>query len=72
MQIIYRVIRDEKGEIVDLINEHETKTQEQASKWLGCDQSSVSRATIKGFLDKYISKCSPVHALNNEYLIIRG
>lgn len=71
-QTIYEIIRDEKGEIVDLVNLNEFTTQEKAAKWLEVNQSSVSRATCKEFTKKALANVLPIHRDNKQFLIIRG
>ena len=71
-QIIYEVIRDELGDVVDLVNRYELRTQNEVGKWLGATQSEVSRATIKTFTKKHVDECSPIKLWGSEYVIIRG
>ena len=69
---IYQIVRDEKGEIADLINVNEFTTQEKAAKWLEVNQSTVSRATCKEFTNKQLANVLPIHRDGEQFLIIRG
>ena len=69
-QVIYKVIRDEQGEVIDLINKWEVKTQKDASNWLGVDRFKTMRATIKTFTKKHINEATPVKIGLDEYVIL--
>ena len=71
-QIIYEVIRDERGEVVDFVNSFECRTQSEVAKWLGCNQSSVSRASVKRLRREDVNECSPIHWYAHEYVVARG
>ena len=70
--IVYQIIRDAQGEVVDLRWRNEYKTQRECARWLDTTQSEVSKATIKTFTPKHVRECSPIRYAGFEYLIIRG
>ena len=70
--IIYKIVRDEEGHVIDLINKWEEKSQEMASNWLGVDRHLITRAIITRANDKQMNETTPIRARGDEWLIMRG
>lgn len=68
-KVIYEIVRNEHGEIVDLINKAEFFTQSKVAEWLGVNQSTVSRA-IKSDYIQDLQENDVIRADGVDYAII--
>lgn len=67
--IIYEVVKNEKGEIVDIINTYDNDKLKDVAEWLNIDYSNVNKYIIDNLDD--INKIRHKQIKNNNYFIFK-
>ena len=70
-KIIYEIVKDEKGNVIDLINKAEFYTQSKIAEWLGVNQSTVSRVILPNY-NKELESENILTCDGISYVIIEG
>lgn len=67
--IIYEVIKNERGEIVDIINTYDNDKLKDVAEWLSIDYSNINKYIIDNLDD--INKIRHKQIKNNNYFIFK-
>lgn len=75
--IIYEVVKNEEGEIIDIFNCYDNSNLKNVAKWLGIDYTNVSKYIIDNLdnldnLDSIrIKQLNEKHIAKNNYFIFK-